>query len=628
METLDPKDLIFKKNVKDVSAPVASDSSLSTSNLQLDPKDIIFEEEPSTFSDFLTAGAQGATANLYDEGVGAVKAVYDVATTDKNLEDLTSLYRQYQKMEEQKFKEAKERSPYATTAGEISGVLGTTLLGGAGLLGKTIKGVTGFNEAAEGLSLGNKILESAKIGTKVGAVSGFGGSEKTFKEGALADAIEGAAVGGLLGGAGTAALGGAKKAISSIDVKDSPFLRQSKAAYKEGLESKGFVSDKSVGERLAKEQVVAKELKDIEFNTVKTLGEQRDDLLKKAGERGENINIKSVIFNLDPILDEIEPLFKKAGDFEKLKLYLNKTKPSQYSGFELGKKQSGSLSPIEAQEIKKILNSFTYSSKESLDPKILNKLKTVENYIAENLEKIEGVAQANANINKFLLNSAETVTSKGVPVEEIIEQQLYLSNLGPKVEQKKQVYQDFYDLIRKASKPGSRTDKERKTLNALKNRLENLEKENPGFLKSIGFEKDYFLNTLQKESDLSAISQAIRGEEGTTNPLRAFIGNITPRGGAYSVANITGQGIKKAKDFGPSKLANKIFSADDGMLKTLADKLASEGNKKTSDLILNAIQNKAGISRKALLFSLLQKPDVRESLSSLIESESTEESLK
>jgi hypothetical protein len=75
-------------------------------------------------------------------------------------------------------------------------------------------------------------------------------------------------------------------------------------------------------------------------------------------------------------------------------------------------------------------------------------------------------------------------------------------------------------------------------------------------------------------------------------------------------------------------MANKIFSADDGMLKTWADKLASEGKEKSANALLNVIQNKTGISRKAVLFSLLQKPGVREELFSVFAPESIEESLK
>lgn len=123
--------------------------------------------------DGLFAAAQGATFNLADEGYGAAKALLD----DRPFEEA---YPQHRDVARREWKEARERSPIATTVGEIGGAVvspGSKILGaGKGLRGILRGGAEGAAQsygATEKESLQDQLIETgmgAGIGAGTGAV--------------------------------------------------------------------------------------------------------------------------------------------------------------------------------------------------------------------------------------------------------------------------------------------------------------------------------------------------------------------------------------------------------------------------------------------------------------------------
>lgn len=133
------------------------------------------EEEASeyeTIKDWGHGAVQGATLNFADEIYGAGKSVYDRG----DLED----YELNRDVARKEWSEARERSPIATTTGEI---VGSVVSPGSKALaaGKGLRGVT------------RGLIE--------GGIQSYGATDKETGKDQAVDAAKGAALGGVVGGA-------------------------------------------------------------------------------------------------------------------------------------------------------------------------------------------------------------------------------------------------------------------------------------------------------------------------------------------------------------------------------------------------------------------------------------------
>lgn len=131
----------------------------------------------------------GLTAGWGDEAAGAIGGALDWAgfgpegskgTFSGGYDRVTGNIRN-------SLKDYQDRHPYLSTAGEIAGALPTMLIPGGG--------------AAEGLSLGSKVVRGIGAGAAYGGLYGAGNAE-----GGIANRVSGAAQGAVLGGATGAAL--------------------------------------------------------------------------------------------------------------------------------------------------------------------------------------------------------------------------------------------------------------------------------------------------------------------------------------------------------------------------------------------------------------------------------------
>lgn len=142
--------------------------------------------EPSSLSDFLKGAGQGATLGFGDELLAALQAGSEVALGKPETSDLAELYRKYQQINEAAYKEAQERSPMLTLAGEIGG--GFLMPGGAAVRGAKALGAT------------SKLGQAALSGALVGGAAGIGQAEGGASLEKLAESgVTGAAIGGGLG---------------------------------------------------------------------------------------------------------------------------------------------------------------------------------------------------------------------------------------------------------------------------------------------------------------------------------------------------------------------------------------------------------------------------------------------
>lgn len=160
--------------------------------------------QPDTLDDFLTGAVQGATFGFSDEIGAAIDILRGRAPADAKT--LTEAYRVLQKAREAENEAARERSPMATTAGELIGGFAVPIPGAAATgLGKAM----GLEKLLATIGFKGKMLGHATSGTAAGMLAGLGTSKGAIEEDPtqiLKDVgITGAIGGGLGIGLGTAA---------------------------------------------------------------------------------------------------------------------------------------------------------------------------------------------------------------------------------------------------------------------------------------------------------------------------------------------------------------------------------------------------------------------------------------
>lgn len=161
----------------------------------------LLESAGETAYDVGRGALSGLTFGGLEELIAGGKALFD----DK---DFTEAYRKYLEQEEAKSKESKERSPYASFAGELAGSVAPALLTG----GATMAASGGRAAALGGKALLPSVLKGAGVGLATGAATGAVQGALTSEEGRLIGASEeekqklledikgGAELGGALGG--------------------------------------------------------------------------------------------------------------------------------------------------------------------------------------------------------------------------------------------------------------------------------------------------------------------------------------------------------------------------------------------------------------------------------------------
>lgn len=177
-------------------------------------EDVQYSEEPPIeapedmgWGEALARGTvQGATMDFGDEIAGGAEALWDIATTDKELKDLSDLYEQYRDESRKRFAQAEAEYPYTYGAGGIVGGIGTMAIPGMGAGRLVTAGKAGLKQLAK---------EGAKQGAKYGAASGLGRTEEIEDvPQVVEDVATGTALGAGFGAAVPFALKGAGKAAS------------------------------------------------------------------------------------------------------------------------------------------------------------------------------------------------------------------------------------------------------------------------------------------------------------------------------------------------------------------------------------------------------------------------------
>lgn len=233
----------------------------------------------TTADDFSRGVIGGLTFGFGDEIAGGLEAGADLLTGSTSLDKLKEAYQKHRDESRTLYKQAEERSPIASTIGNITGGIAPALL------------TMGGSSAVQGAGALARIAAGAKAGLASGAVSGLGTSEADSIGGDIENTAKGAAYGALAGGALTTAVEGVKglgrnlkgvgKFIADTDLVQTPLEGRT-----EGLKNRDLITRS--GKKAANEI-----LDDASDEIGNTFESAIDDAGKAVGESKENIADKT-----------------------------------------------------------------------------------------------------------------------------------------------------------------------------------------------------------------------------------------------------------------------------------------------------------------------------------------------
>lgn len=559
-----------------------------------------------TVEDTATGGLQGMTLGFSDEAVAGLKAGADVVgNKDKSITDFPELYRQYQRLEQKRIDEAKQRSPYAYLAGEVGGgLLSGLATSGAGL-------TAGAAEAAT-QGLGRRALQAAGTGSLLGGITGAGTSKGELgSQEQIADVLGSAAMGGALSGGFSAAGDLAGKGAKAVGgklaqyVEDSPLLRQMLKSREMGKSGLAISEGEGAVNRMAREQTADMS------GVTKNLMNARKILGQEIGDAIDNATAKGVKLNVAPETQAVAQDVKQA--LQSNKLAFGTTEANDVLVL-LKKLDNFELTPAEAQTLKQKLHDMVPNIEA---PELRNPMMKFQERIDDALNKsVPGLEQLNQKYSGFLSAGPEVLLNKGQPSE--ITSKFLSSLKDPDGDVSKAVT----EMLSSLTAPGVSKQTARRTFTELEDQLMKFEQSNPGTLKRIlGIDSPQELTKgLRDIADKFAIGRQALGYEPhgspVTNLQHGLLSSLsnTGRGVLIGGANLLGRVESAVAKSGPAKFSRELYQAGDDALVQIAQKLESAGVPGLDNLggaLRKGIENKNGAMKNAALFTILQNPQAR-----------------
>lgn len=551
-----------------------------------------------TAQDFGLGAAQGLTLGAADELTGAAKAAYDVATTDKSLSDLKELYRQYQDIEQKRYKEAQERSPWAYGGGQLTGAL-VPGVGAAGAAVRAIRPVT---------TLG-RVLAGSASGAITGGVEGLASSEAPIIGGtegdvsrALSEAKTGAALGGVLGGALETTLGkvaagtaAAKEGGEKILEKFS-YPRQLKKIYEAGKEGSDIISDVAKQEALYGERKAGQKIGEQLVKPSTELASEITDVLEQATNRGVKIEATQ---ELADTFNGIRNIF---GRDRILRADPKAQKVTEY----LARFARNDLNPVEARALMSDLGEMAQESDNPAFKRILDEgRKKLRGALGE---QVPGYDEAAKAFTKYSSEVPEFLTGKAISDTKPAK---FVETVSDEVEK----------FIGAVGRYGTDKATEVKNFKQFADRLRAFKQAEPNLYAKTGLpEPEAILNSIRSEADMSQMIRTLHNtqSEGFGGGIRSMLAK-----GAYGAGyaeraigeSLAKPGIVKTPAKAALDLGKRIYQATDDELVNLAEKLIQDPKLATKgQALMDAISTKNMGRRNAILFTILQTPGARELL--------------
>jgi hypothetical protein len=261
-----------------------------------------------TVGDTIRGAAQGATFGFADEIEGGLGAAGDVLMGRSTLENIMDSYRANRDASRQQYDIAAERSPTATTLGNI---------GGGILSGIATAGLGGAGAAANTAGTLQKILNASKVGAAGGAVAGVGTSEGDLTKGELgrvaADTVDSTLAGAVIGGglqgavqAGKAGLGAAKDAIDFVS--DFDLVKRNRDMFKLGWQKQSAVTESGLDELNKNADDVTRSLTEKIRLGIKQAGDNIEEAENLGKSKGVKFNFEEQIGQLKEQIETLKNL--------------------------------------------------------------------------------------------------------------------------------------------------------------------------------------------------------------------------------------------------------------------------------------------------------------------------------
>ena len=576
-------------------------------------------EEPSmlkkiaeTTKDFGTGTSQGLSFGFADEIVCGLKGTAGALAGEGNYQDL---YAKYRDIEREKVKEAEERSPIASMAGDITGSILPAIVTGGGSLAPAAARI-GLKQAAKmgAGQLAKTVGAKTAVLAAEGALQGVGRSEaETIPE--IAEEAYESGKSGVLWGTGLGLAGEfaglPAKVSSKMDdtIEDSPFLRQTKMAYEKGKAGESITGGRADVEKMAEKATgqtsdIVKRIMDTDEQLGKAIRSKITDATNAGAKISADSAISEAADSLSRVFQNDPDLLGQAETQKVLKqlLDLQSSQLSPEAAFELRRRVVELSDKVQDPRMKNIVNRFQGSIKTALE------------------SQVEGLADASAKFKQFRQAVPETLMSKGLPSEFSSKWYGDVDNKGEKL------FSSVDDLLKELNAPGARQLEGRTTLAQMKKQLNEIVKKDPEIAKQMGFENiDDFYKKIEDVSDETNLRNMILGYEpqaGFKREARAlFTGDLgtTLRSSAYGASQLAGKTVKAAKESAPGKLTSylsdmsrNVYKASNDQLGQVSQKLqANPKTKALGDVLGKALENKASVGKDAALFTIMQNPDAR-----------------
>lgn len=588
----------------------------------------IYSENVETMKDVRKGMLSGASFGGADEAQGALAAVAGKATGEQG--SLPELYRKYQKMQEQKQKAAKERSPYAYGGGEIGGAIASALAtGGLGIEAGLAKqmGSVGVKEAlkqggklAAAKEMGKRALATGTEAAVAGGLQGGLSSEKTLEDASelAKDVVSGATFGAAAG----AALRGASDTLPMVADTVGEF------GMKVAKKPIGFMSKEradqmeEVWNRVRNDQPIeyedlrlAGELEGIEDSILQKFAQARQTLGNKLGAAYKLAESEGRRVDLGSALEQASGRFQAYAknspalgfdnipEYKKLieKIYMIKdSKLSPLQARQLSQEVGALAAKLKNPQMSEIAQNFSQSVRQSLEQAVPEAATLSKQY---------------HQFNKFGL---ETLAGKG----RVNPLDVSGFNAIDKMDERQAVQW----LLRRITTPGVPQEEVSNALHYMKKNLSALEQQSPGVFDALGIKNIDELDEMFKDKSklysianvMSSAAASRGGEPIAKNPVAWLAQGISPilTKGLYAGTKVAAKGTNKLVNFGRDILAlpdEQLGNVAQGLIQS--DK---KGAQAAGQFLKDAVQSKDVASRNAALFVIQQNPQYRNLVKEMI----------
>lgn len=574
------------------------------------------------------------------------------------------MYRQGQEETDKDMKAAEKRSPYAYTAGQLAGgvttgigtgklatagaeALGASKLGGAfsGLASKYSPEV--LKDIASYLAGSGKIPSAlrgagkmAALAAPEGAVAGALGSEHNLIDADdedtgdfYGDVASGAATGSLLGAglslgsdlipAGAKLLKGKMGSYLDDTIDDSASLRQAANAYNSGKEGLNYNSQKhiDIGEP-GKFGPLSTMENDAAEGFVKKIEQADSALGKNVGKSLDNATAQGIKINIG------DDLGKLASNLQAFAVQNPDLFDDPTTIKTIGKIFPGNaeLTPLEVrgaiEELDKLRGTISRDGRANFN-KVSETAQKVQSLLRSQLkEQVPEYKNAAARFEEFRRLYPETFLRGNTP--EAFNDAMYGSIRGPEAK----LHAKVREVITDSTRPGGKSSASATYSKLLENtkQLEQSEAERiangtlnaeDNVFSKMGLKKPSdFADEIRKQADASATKQQAQGVSLVETPGGALTKAVTGvaamgRGQIMTAANAAGRTAKRTKDLG-----KWVYSAGPQQLSEMADHMMQKpSSTQMGQALQDAIKSNDTAKKNAILFSIMQNPNLRLDLS-------------